>query len=85
MVLPAFFDPHVHLRTPGDEDEEDVETGTRAAASGGYCGMLAMANTLPPVDSAADVRSLRERASEQAFVPDRLPGLRDPWAWRARS
>ena len=69
MVLPAFFDPHVHLRTPGDEDEEDVETGTRAAASGGYCGVLAMANTLPPVDSAADVHFLRERASEQAFVP----------------
>ena len=67
--FPAFFDPHVHLRTPGDEDEEDVETGTRAAASGGYCGVLAMANTLPPVDSAADVRSLRERASEEAFVP----------------
>jgi dihydroorotase len=69
LVLPAFFDPHVHLRTPGDEDEEDVETGTRAAAAGGYCGVLAMANTQPPVDSAADVRSLRERASDGAFVP----------------
>ena len=46
-VFPAFFDPHVHLRTPGDEDEEDIETGTRAAAAGGYCGMLAMANTEP--------------------------------------
>jgi dihydroorotase len=68
-VFPAFFDPHVHLRTPGDEDEEDIETGTRAAASGGYCGVLAMANTRPPVDSPADVRSLCERASEQAFVP----------------
>jgi dihydroorotase len=68
-VLPAFFDPHVHLRTPGDEDEEDIETGTRAAAAGGYCGVLAMANTEPPVDTAADVRSLRDRASEQASVP----------------
>jgi dihydroorotase len=68
-VLPAFFDPHVHLRTPGDEHEEDIGTGTRAAASGGFSGVLAMANTQPPVDSAADVRSLRERASEQAFVP----------------
>jgi len=68
-VFPAFFDPHVHLRTPGDEDEEDIETGTRAAAAGGYCGVLAMANTEPPVDSAPDVRSLRERASEQASVP----------------
>jgi dihydroorotase len=68
-VFPAFFDPHVHLRVPGDEDEEDIETGTRAAAAGGFCGVLAMANTRPPVDSAADVRSLCERASEEAFVP----------------
>jgi dihydroorotase len=68
-VFPAFFDPHVHLRVPGDEDEEDVETGTRAAAAGGYCGVLAMANTSPPVDSAADVLALRERASEEASVP----------------
>src|SRR4051812_40806410 len=46
-LFPAFFDPHVHLRTPGREDEEDIETGTRAAAAGGYCGILAMANTEP--------------------------------------
>src|SRR4051794_23506580 len=68
-VFPAFFDPHVHLREPGDEDEEDVETGTRAAAAGGYCGVLAMANTSPPVDSAADILALRERASEEGSVP----------------
>jgi dihydroorotase len=68
-ALPAFFDPHVHLRTPGREDAEDVETGTRAAAAGGYCGVLAMANTEPPVDSAADVSALRERAAAEAAVP----------------
>ena len=68
-VFPAFVDPHVHLRAPGDEDEEDIETGTRAAAAGGYCCVLAMANTEPPVDTAADVRSLRERAAEHASVP----------------
>ncbi|MGH2953141.1 MAG: dihydroorotase [Solirubrobacterales bacterium] len=68
-VFPAFFDPHVHLRTPGREDEEDVETGTRAAAAGGYCGILAMANTEPPVDTAADVSALRERARAHAAVP----------------
>jgi dihydroorotase len=68
-VLPAFFDPHVHLRTPGQEDAEDVETGSRAAAAGGYCGILAMANTKPPVDSAADISALRERAAAQASVP----------------
>jgi dihydroorotase len=69
MALPAFFDPHVHLRVPGREDEEDLETGTRAAAAGGYCGVLAMANTDPVVDSAPDVRALRERAEHEASVP----------------
>ena len=68
-VFPAFFDPHVHLRTPGREDEEDVETGSRAAAAGGYCGILAMANTEPTVDNAPDIISLRERAREQAAIP----------------
>jgi dihydroorotase len=59
----------VHLRTPGREDEEDIETGTRAAAAGGYCGILAMANTEPPVSTAADIGSLRERAEREASVP----------------
>jgi dihydroorotase len=68
-VFPAFFDPHVHLRTPGREDEEDIETGSRAAAAGGYCGILAMANTDPPVDTAADVAALRERARAEAAIP----------------
>ncbi len=68
-VFPAFFDPHVHLRTPGREDKEDVETGSRAAAAGGFCGILAMANTEPPVDLASHVGALREQAREQAAIP----------------
>jgi dihydroorotase len=68
-AFPAFFDPHVHLRTPGQEHKEDVETGTRAAAAGGYCGILAMANTQPPVSTAADVTALREQARGGASVP----------------
>jgi dihydroorotase len=68
-ALPAFFDPHVHLRTPGREDEEDLETGTRAAAAGGYCGILAMANTQPPVDGAPSIAALRDGARERAAVP----------------
>ena len=68
-LFPAFFDPHVHLRTPGREDEEDLETGSRAAAAGGFCGIAAMANTEPPVDTAADVEALRERAARDASVP----------------
>ena len=68
-AFPAFFDPHVHLRTPGHEHKEDIETGTRAAAAGGYCGVIAMANTEPPVSTAADVEALREAAREGASVP----------------
>jgi dihydroorotase len=68
-AFPAFFDPHVHLRTPGQEHKEDVATGTRAAAAGGYCGILAMANTDPPVCTAADVSALREQARAGASVP----------------
>jgi dihydroorotase len=68
-AFPAFFDPHVHLRTPGQEHKEDLETGSRAAAAGGYCGVLAMANTSPPVSAPGDVEALREAAREVACVP----------------
>jgi dihydroorotase len=67
-AFPAFFDPHVHLRVPGQEHKEDIETGSRAAAAGGYCGVIAMANTEPPVSTPADVEALREAAREGASV-----------------
>jgi len=69
LVAPAFVDPHVHLRTPGREDEETITSGTAAAAAGGYCAILAMPNTDPVVDSAAVLGSLVERATEEAVVP----------------
>ncbi|HET9213939.1 MAG TPA: dihydroorotase [Gaiellaceae bacterium] len=69
VLAPAFVDPHVHLRTPGREDEEDLASGTRAAAAGGYCVVLAMPNTDPVVDSAAVLGALVERAREAAEVP----------------
>jgi dihydroorotase len=69
VATPAFVDPHVHLRTPGREDEEDIGSGTRAAASGGYCAILAMPNTDPVVDSAPILSSLRERARDEARIP----------------
>jgi dihydroorotase len=68
-LVPGFFDPHVHLRTPGQEHKEDLETGTRAAAAGGYCGVLAMPNTDPVLDSAPLLRSLRDSAVRQARIP----------------
>jgi dihydroorotase len=67
-AFPGFFDPHTHLRTPGREDEEDIDSGTRAAAAGGYCAIVAMPNTDPVVDSAPVLRSLRDRARAEARV-----------------
>src|SRR5262249_54685233 len=67
-AFPAFFDPHVHLRTPGQEHKEDIETGARSAAAGGYCGILAMANTEPPVSTPADIEALLADARMAASV-----------------
>jgi dihydroorotase len=69
LIAPAFVDPHVHLRTPGREDEETLRSGTEAAAAGGYCAILAMPNTEPVVDSAAVLGALVERARAEAVVP----------------
>jgi dihydroorotase len=68
VLAPAFVDPHVHLRTPGREDEETIASGTAAAAAGGYCAVLAMPNTEPVTDSAATLGSLVERARRDAEV-----------------
>jgi dihydroorotase len=68
-LFPAFFDPHVHLRVPGQEHKEDLETGTRSAAAGGYCGIVAMPNTNPVLDSAPLLRSLRDAAARDARIP----------------
>jgi dihydroorotase len=69
VIAPAFVDPHVHLRTPGREDEETIRSGTEAAAAGGYCAILAMPNTEPVVDSASVLGALIERAGDEAVVP----------------
>ncbi len=69
VLAPAFVDPHVHLRSPGREDEETIASGTAAAAAGGYCAILAMPNTDPVVDSAAVLGSLVEAAKREALVP----------------
>ncbi len=68
-VFPAFVDPHVHLRTPGQEHKEDIASGTAAAAAGGFCALIAMPNTEPVVDEAAVLRSLTDAARSQARVP----------------
>ncbi len=68
-VFPAFVDPHVHLRTPGQEYKEDIASGTAAAAAGGFCAVIAMPNTDPVVDEDAILGSLTDRAQREARVP----------------
>jgi dihydroorotase len=58
LVAPGLVDVHTHLRQPGQEEAETVETGARAAALGGYTCILAMPNTTPPVDSAGVAREV---------------------------
>ena len=68
-LLPGFVDPHVHFRTPGQEHKEDLDSGTRAAAAGGFVAVVAMPNTAPTVDDASVLRSLRDAARREARIP----------------
>jgi dihydroorotase len=71
VVAPGLVDLHTHLREPGREEAETVETGTRAAALGGYTAVVAMPNTEPALDSAAAVRHVQElgaKALAEVFV-----------------
>jgi dihydroorotase len=58
LVGPGLVDLHTHLREPGREEAETIETGARAAALGGYTAVVAMPNTEPPIDSAGVVREI---------------------------
>ena len=63
-VLPAFVDLHCHWRTPGFEYKEDIETGSRAAAAGGYTFVNLMPNTKPVCSSAAQAVMVEQKAAE---------------------
>jgi dihydroorotase len=67
IVMPTLIDMHVHLREPGREDKETVETGTKAALAGGVTTVLAMPNTEPAIDSREAVRLLKEIIKEKAY------------------
>ena len=67
-LAPGFVDLHTHLREPGQEHKEDIATGTRAAAAGGYTAVCAMANTDPVNDSPAVTEFIQRRARETAAV-----------------
>lgn len=67
-VCPGFIDMHVHLREPGREDEETIESGTRAAARGGFTSILCMPNTEPPIDNEGLVEFVYKQAREKGVV-----------------
>src|ERR1039458_10345807 len=68
VVAPGFIDLHCHLREPGGESSETIETGTRAAARGGFTAVCPMPNTRPVNDNASVTRSILERAAAVASV-----------------
>jgi dihydroorotase len=67
-VTPGFIDMHVHLREPGIEHSETIETGARAAAAGGFTSICCMPNTLPVNDNATVTSYIIERARQHAVV-----------------
>ena len=68
VVCPGFIDLHCHLREPGFEYKETIETGTRAAARGGFTTICCMPNTEPPIDNVAVVDFIRRRATTDGHV-----------------
>ena len=88
IAAPGFLDMHVHLREPGHEYKETIETGTLAAAAGGFTGVCCMPNTEPAIDDASVVGYIRDRASRAsktsgASFPSatRSEKPRRPWLW----
>jgi len=68
IVAPGFIDLHCHLREPGQEMSETIETGTRSAARGGFTAVCCMPNTQPVNDNASVTRSIVDRAAAAGAV-----------------
>ena len=68
VVSPGLIDMHVHLREPGQSAKETIETGTRAAARGGFTSVVCMPNTLPVADNAGTIAFIQQRAAEVGCV-----------------
>ncbi len=81
-VVPGLIDLHCHLREPGQEYKEDIGTGTRAAAAGGFAAVCAMPNTTPPNDTRAVTELIVRRAREAGSVRV-YPSARFRRGWRA--
>lgn len=68
LVLPGFIDLHCHLREPGQEHKEDIASGTRAAALGGFTAVTCMPNTVPVIDSATGIAYVLQQAQRAGIV-----------------
>ena len=68
-LFPGFVDPHVHLRSPGQEYKETIATGSAAAAAGGFVQIIAMPNTTPTIDSVPVLSSVIADARAEAVIP----------------
>jgi dihydroorotase len=66
IACPGLIDLHVHLRVPGQEYKEDIESGTAAARNGGFTGIVCQPNTLPPIDNAPVVKYILDQAKSAA-------------------
>ena len=75
MVTPGLIDIHVHLRDPGYEYKEDIVSGTRAAAAGGFTSVACMPNTSPVNDNKAVTLYIRKKA-QRGGLRQRLPRRR---------
>lgn len=64
ICVPGLFDMHVHLREPGREDEETIDTGSNSAAAGGFTEVACMPNTSPDIDSAEIVKFIKEKSKK---------------------
>jgi len=69
ILCPGFFDAHVHFREPGQEQKENIATGTEAAINGGITGVVMMPNTSPAIDSGGTVANVLNSAAKCARIP----------------
>src|SRR5690606_8599360 len=68
LITPGLIDIHVHLRDPGFPEKETIETGTKAAAAGGFTAVVCMPNTAPTIDSPEQIRYVLETSERTAAV-----------------
>ena len=68
ILVPGLVDAHVHFREPGQQDKEDLRTGSLAAAAGGFTTVIAEPNTTPPIDTPVRLRRLLDRSREKSVV-----------------